>query len=213
VTIPGHQSAAKSLASSLIRADFDVAYAYKPLHMDLGHAFLNSVLFLDWDRQGFPYPLVPFQVNCYGRRVISQQGYRESLADLTPEDSLDPPSPSPARCFALGAETARVLQASPWRVALIASSSWSHAFLTRKNHFLYPDHTSDRRLYDALLDGDYVKWSEIDLEDIEDSGQQELLNWFCLAGAMGELDRRPDHAQFIESSIMNSNKVIAVFKP
>ena len=40
----------------------------------LAHAFLNTVLFLDYDRQGFPYPVIPFQVNCYGRRVIAQHG-------------------------------------------------------------------------------------------------------------------------------------------
>ena len=34
-------------------------------------------------------------------------------------------------------------------VALIASSSWSHAFLTPKNHLLYPDVEADRALYRA----------------------------------------------------------------
>ena len=37
----------------------------------LGHAFENTVLLLDDDRVGFDYPLVPFSVNCYGRRVNS----------------------------------------------------------------------------------------------------------------------------------------------
>ena len=36
-----------------------------------------------------------------------------------------------------------------------------------------------------------------------------MLNWFCLIGAMAELGRRPDFATYIESSVMNSNKVIA----
>jgi len=36
-------------------------------------------MFLDYDRGGFPYPVVAFQVNCYGRRVIAQRGYRSSL--------------------------------------------------------------------------------------------------------------------------------------
>ena len=49
-----------------------MAYAYKPLHGDgLGHAFANTLLFLDLDRQGFNYPVVPMAVNCYGSNVHS----------------------------------------------------------------------------------------------------------------------------------------------
>ena len=36
--IKGHRSGAKLLASGLLGADFDVAYAYQPLHTPLGHA-------------------------------------------------------------------------------------------------------------------------------------------------------------------------------
>ena len=52
------------------------------------------------------------------------------------------------------------MRESPWRVALIASSSWSHAFLTDKNHQLYPDIEADRRLYEALRVGDYDTWRD-----------------------------------------------------
>jgi len=141
----GHRPAAKLLTGGLLDEGFDVSYAYRPLHHPLGHAFMNTLLFLDYDRQGFPYPVVPFQVNCYGRRVIAQRGGLGGVASLRAED-LDPPSPSPARCFDLGGASARVLSASPWRVALIASSSWSHAFLTPKHHLLYPDVEADRAM-------------------------------------------------------------------
>lgn len=60
----------------------------------LPHAFMNTVLFLDYERRGFPHRVVPFQINCYGRRVIPAHGGMASLAEpLTPE-RLDPPSPS-----------------------------------------------------------------------------------------------------------------------
>ena len=39
----------------------------------------------------------------------------------------------------MGQATARVLNKSPWRVVLMASSSWSHSFLTEKNYQLWPD--------------------------------------------------------------------------
>lgn len=209
--IRGHREGAKYLATRLVEQEFDVAYAYRPLHQPLGHAFTNSVLYLDWDRRGFDVPVVPFSVNCYGRRLVALRGYMEKLATPLSERDFDPPSPSPARCFDLGVACARALIESPWKVALIASSSWSHAFLTRKHWYLYPDTPADRTLYAALASGDYAAWRRAPLAAVEDSGQQELLNWFCLVGAMAELKRKPDSAVFIETYIMNSNKVIATF--
>ena len=212
-TLHGHREAAKHLTSALLESEFDVAYAYRPLHTPVGHAFKNTILYLDWDRRGFDYPIVPVSVNCYGRRLVLQRGYLANLTKPPSESDLDPPSPTPARCFDFGAACARALAASPWRVALVASSSWSHAFMTPKYHYLYPDHAADRKLYEALLAGDYATWRRRSLAEVEDSGQQELLNWFCLVGAMAELGRRPDRAEYFESSIMNSNKVIATFRP
>jgi hypothetical protein len=207
----GHRAAAKALTAGLLDEGFDVAYAYRPLHHPLGHAFMNTLLFLDYDRQGFPYPVIPFQVNCYGRRVIAQRGGVATAGSLPSDDQLDPPSPSPARCFDLGRATARVAQNSPWRVALIASSSWSHAFLTPKHHLLYPDVEADRVMYEQLRAADYQAWRRTSLAAIEDSGQQEMLNWMCLAGAMAELGRRPAECDLVESYIFNSNKCFASF--
>lgn len=212
--IAGHREAAKYLARGLLEHGVDMCYAYRPLHHEgLAHAFLNTVLYLDYDRTGFPYRVIPFQVNCYGRRVIAQRGGRGSLAHPLPESDLDPPSPPPWRCMEVGAATARVMRDSPWRTALIASSSWSHAFLTDKHYQLYPDTEADRRLYEALRAGDYDTWRRTSLAAIEASGQQELLNWFMLVGAMEALGRKPDECDFVESWAFNSNKCFAVFKP
>jgi len=113
----------------------------------------------------------------------------------------------------VGAATAKVLKDSPWRVALMASSSWSHAFLTPKNHWLYPDVESDRARFEELKDGDYAAWSRISTPQIEDAGQQEMLNWMCLAGAMSELGRKPEIIDYYETYIFNSTKCLAVFPP
>ena len=211
-TYKGHRAAAKFLTARLLEAGFDLSYAYTPLHHPLGHAFMNTLLFLDYDRQGFPYPVVPFQVNCYGRRVIAQRGGLGGV-NMPTEAELDPPSPSPARCFDLGRACARIASASPWRVALIASSSWSHAFLTTKHHLLYPDVEADRAMYDTLRAGHYQAWRQTRLSAIEDSGQHEMLNWMCLVGAMAELSRPPAECELIESYIFNSNKCFAFFRP
>ncbi len=216
VTVRGKRDAAKYLTRGLIRERFDVAYAYEPLHYDgLSHAFLNGAMYLDYDRKGFEYPIIPIAVNCYGSRVLVNRGGRYPIGHFSnPEGDLDPPGPSPQRCMELGAAAARVLKASPWRVALVASSSWSHAFLTPKHHFLYPDVDADRELYAAMTRGDFAYWHGVTEEEVVDRGQQEVLNWWCLLGAMEELGHSaPDYHGYVESYVMNSNKAFAVYNP
>lgn len=210
--VRGHPEAGRYLASALLEADFDIAYAYKPLHHPgLAHAFLNAVLYLDYDRRGFPYPVLPISVNCYGRRVISYRGFISRWADRG--RPFDPPSPSPRRCFDFGAAIGRILQASPWRVAVLASSSWSHAFLVDKTYRMQPDVAADRRFYDAMVRGDYASWRATTLAEVEDAAQQEVLNWFALVGAMDALGMRVQWSEFVETWLFNSSKVAAVFGP
>jgi hypothetical protein len=211
--LPGHVAAAKHLVGGLIGEGFDTAYSYKPLHHPLGHAFANAIFYLDYDRTGFAYPIVPFAINCYGRKVLSQKGGLPTFEREVGPDDFDPPAPTPRRLFELGAATAHLLAASPWRVALLASSSWSHAFLTEKTHFLWPDTPSDRRLYEALAAGDYGVWRDYPAEAIEDCGQQETLNWMCLAGALQALKRKPAATAFVETWIFNSSKCFLIAPP
>ena len=211
--VPGNVAAAKYLASGLIEAGFDAAYSYHPLHNPLGHAFANAILYLDYDRKGFDYPIIPFAINCYGRKVIAQRGGLPMFDNPPSHEQLDPPAPMPRRLFDLGAATARIFANSPWRVALMASSGWSHAFLTEKNHFLYPDTAADRFLFDALQAGDYGAWRDYPAPSVEASGQQEILNWMCLAGALSELRRKPKEIEFINTWIFNSSKCFLIAPP
>jgi hypothetical protein len=64
-----------------------------------------------------------------------------------------PPGPTPSRCFALGQAVRRILEKSPWRVAVVGSSSWSHAFLTPRNGWIYPDLETDRKRFEELRSG------------------------------------------------------------
>ena len=211
--VRGHRDAGKHLAAGLIEAGFDMPYAYKPRHNPMGHAFKNTLLLLDDARTGFDTPVVPFHVNCYGRRVIAAHGLRLPLSMRGQVMDLDPPSPNPARCMAVGAEVARIMAASPWRTVLCASSSWSHSFLTEKNYQLWPDVDADKRLYTALQAGDYDTWRRYTTAEIEDAGHHELLNWFCLLGAMEELGRKPDKTEFIETYAFVSCVVFAYYQP
>ena len=210
----GHRTAGKFLATRLIEQGFDIAYGYKPLHNPMPHAFLNTALYLDWDRQGFPYPILPFALNSYGRALVKLHGgVLNNLADRPAAEEMDPPSPQPWRCFQVGEAVAKAMADSPWRVALVASSSWSHSFLTSKSWFTHADVEADRRYYEALSKGEWDLWRNTTLADAEPSGHHELLNWFCFAGAMSALGRKPQESRFLESYLCNSDKVFAVFRP
>jgi hypothetical protein len=205
ILVKGHRTGAKHIASELIGRGFDITYAYQPRHVGLGHAFINPILFMGGGAP-LPWPVVPFSVNCYGRIVVAQRGAPRPLSETVDLD-FDPPAPPPWRCFDLGAEVARIARESPWRIALIASSSWSHAFFTRKNYFVYPDVEADRVLFEALADGRYDAWRDYSADDIVESGQQEVLNWMCLAGAFSALGKTPRYSNFYDSYIFNSTKV------
>jgi hypothetical protein len=208
----GHQKGGSYLTQRLIEAQFDVAYAYKVRTGEPGlpHSFLNTLLYLDYDRTGFPWPVVPFHVNCYGSSVIRSRGSTAHLEDGQTA-GFDPISPTPQRCFDLGRATAAILRDSPWRVVLMASSSWSHAFLTEKNGWMWPDGEADRRRLSDLRSGNYERFRELTVKQVEDSGQHELLNWVCLAGALAELEFKAEFVEFAETHIFNSNKCMALF--
>jgi hypothetical protein len=209
ITVQGHRKAAKHFSSALIDRGFDLTYAYKPRHCGLGHAFLNTALFLGADKSALPWPMIPFAVNCYGRIVVAQRGGPRGLSETAALD-WDPPSPPPWRCFDMGAACAQIARHSPWRVAIIASSSWSHAFMTRKNFFLYPDVEADRDMFANFAAGEYSGWRSRSTEQIEASGQQEMLNWMCLAGAFSSEGLKPRYSHFHESYLFNSSKAFVI---
>jgi Catalytic LigB subunit of aromatic ring-opening dioxygenase len=211
LVVKGHRDAAMELVSGLLDEGFDMAYAYQPsLPSGLGHAHVNSIVFLDVDRRGFQYPVIPVAMNSYGRSVISHHGF---VRFDNPSAPPDPPSPSPRRCFELGRATARILKDSPYRAVLIASASWSHAFLTDKNAWLYPDVDADQARLAELKANQFHAWRDLTLSDIEEAGHQEFLNWVCLAGAMTELGAKSRLVDYVESYTFNSNKAFAIFEP
>lgn len=208
LTVKGHRQAAKELSTYLLNQDFDIAYAYRQLHHPFGHAFWRTVMHLDVDRVGFNYPVILFHVNCIGSNFLRNRGGGPK-GEVIPEP--DPPGPSPERCFEIGAAVARFFKQSPYRVALVGSSSWSHGFFVPKNHYIWPDIEADRARHDELTRGDYLAWKRLTTSQIEDAGQQEILNWICLAGAMHEVGSKPAHSELIETWICGATSTMTVF--
>ena len=217
IETPGAPDVARHLLNALLDEGFDPAYSYALPHQDyLGHAFTNTLMFLDHERKGWPYRTIPFAINAYGSALIRAKGGLVSDSNgeaPAPRREPDPPAPSPKRCFDLGRAIARVLLPSPWRVALVASASFSHGFLTEKNHFLYPDLDADLARFAELEAGNYLAWRDLQLSALEDSGQHELVNWCPMIGAMEEAGQKPEYCEFLQSFLMNSNKCVAVIPP
>jgi len=212
-TLRGDADGARLLANELLEDGFDIAYSYrKRENAHFPHAIANTQLFLDYDHAGreFPYRILPITVNCYGQHVIARRGGLARFAEIA-DERLDPAGPSPRRCGQLGAAVARAMAKTDRRVALVASSSWSHAFLTDKLWHLRPDTPADRRLYEAFVAGDWDAWTAVSGSEIVDSGQHEMLNWFCLAGAMRELNMPLSWSEFVTTDVFNSNKCFAIF--
>ncbi|HZR99032.1 MAG TPA: extradiol ring-cleavage dioxygenase, partial [Chloroflexota bacterium] len=97
----------------------------------------------------------------------------------------------------------------PWRAVVIGSSSWSHATLTRKTHYLWPDTEADRRRLREVQTGQFSTWRDLDPKEIVDAGQHEILNWICLAGAME--GRKADVRAYAETYLFNSSKAVVLF--
>jgi aromatic ring-opening dioxygenase LigB subunit len=212
VRVESHVDAANVVADGLLRAGFDVSYSYRLHHStELSHAFVRTMLYLDYDRAGWRWPILPFHVNCYGSDLTPPDFISQGRSVVrTAEKFPRPPAPSPWRCYDLGKQVSRVLSDSPWRVAVIGSSSWSHAFLTRKFPAGHPDVEADRARLAELRAGEQHRWRELDLAELREAGQHEFLNWVCLAGAME--GRKAEVLSYGETYVFNSNKCVAVFR-
>lgn len=213
----GFRDGARAIVRGLLERGADIPYAFQLHHEEsLGHAFANTILFLDSDRSGFDYPVVPFSVNAYGSSVIRSRGGLGHLFESPGGDAdqlPDPPGPTPWRCMEVGAKLADTLLEMPWRVALIASSSWSHAFLSSRTGYVWPDLEADRIMIEALRARDYDVWRNVRREDLEASGQHEILNWMPVVGAMEALGHTPVVEDFIETHVFNSTKAFVAWEP
>lgn len=215
--VPGAGKLAKSLANDIIEGHCPIAYSYRYLNQQhLTHAFANAIVFLDWDKRGWPWPIIPVSVNCYGSGVIHTRGGLAQLLDTRDEadkdpylDAPGPAGPTPRSCFQVGQALRRALENRPERIVVMASSGWSHAFLTAKHHWLWPDRDFDRNRLKELEAGNHAAWADLSNAAIEDAGSQEFKNWICLSGVFPE--RQATIIDYLETWIFNSQKCFALF--
>ena len=214
VTVKGSKAYGTWLADQLILGGFDVACSWKLNHSPaVGHAFSRTVDYLDWDRQGWPYTMIPFHINSYGEdlRIPLQDGSKGLGRLIEGRDVKPPQGPPPWRCYDLGKAIATAIKESPYRAAIIGSSSWSHASLTPMHGHMWGDVDSDQERYEDLKAGRHHTWRGFDHAQIQASGQHEVLNWVALAGAME--DRVADAVAWAKTYIFNSSKCVAIFRP
>jgi len=60
--------------------------------------------------------------------------------------------------------------------------------------------------------GDYDTWRDVPLAQLEASGQHEVLNWVCLAGAVAELGYKMELVDWVETWMFNAPKCQAIFR-
>lgn len=184
---------ARAMRNYLIGDGFDLASssALQGWEWGLAHAHINPLVFLDPDGK---FPLLPFFVNCYGE---------EAGPDY-------PPRPTPRRCYELGQGIRRFLNTRSERVAVVASSSWSHSFLAHKFQCREIDIAFDRRNLEWVRAGQGSKLAGLSPAELQQSGDHELLNWIIALGIIGDrpaeiVDVRESHTQlaFRVSAIWN----------
>lgn len=124
---------------------------------ELGHTFAVPFEFV---LEGRDIPVVPFHTNVYL-----------------------PPLPSPHRCAALGSEIAKVIALRPERVAILASGGMSHYPGTSKYH--QPEYEFDGWMIAQLERGNMGALLEMTVEQLDEVGNTELLNWATMFGAIG----------------------------
>ena len=168
------------VAGSRAIAEFGGRSYNLPVHREMAEDFLNKLVRADFDVSysedailghtfavpsefvlaGRDIPIVPFHTNVYL-----------------------PPLPSPKRCAALGRELARIIASRPERVAILASGGMSHYPGTWK--YPKPEFEFDHWVLSELEQGHAEAVLDLTVEQLDEAGNTELLNWAILLGAIG----------------------------
>ncbi len=123
----------------------------------LGHTFAVPMEFLLQKRD---IPIVPIHTNVYM-----------------------PPLPSTRRCAAVGRQIARLMESRPERWAVLASGGMSHYPGTER--YPQPEFDFDYWMIGQLEDGNIEALLDMTVEQLDATGNTELLTWSMMFGAIG----------------------------
>jgi catalytic LigB subunit of aromatic ring-opening dioxygenase len=205
---PCHAPAATLLRDGLIERGFDIASSddLNSAHWKHGlpHAHANTQLFLRNDLDQIP--IIPLFVNCYG----------PDLAIFDPAARVDPrraaaypAPPASRRLYSMGQAIREILEASPWRVMVCPSSTWSHTWLATRYERMRMDAEGNLAILSALERGEGSVLRDYDSPEIEANGDHELRNWIVAAGAMGS--RRLEVTWYRASWVSTGFRVFGVW--
>lgn len=204
-----HVPAALALRDGLIRRGFDIASTndLRSAHWQHGlpHAHANTQLFLRNDDGRIP--IIPLFVNCYGAELA----IFDSTARSDPARAAGyPAAPSSRRLYAMGEAIREIVEASPYRVLVCPSSTWSHTWLTSRYDRMRMDVEGNREKLGWLEAGEGWRLRDYDSPELEANGDHELRNWIVAAGAMA--GRKLDVTRQITSWVSTGFRVFGVWR-
>ncbi len=169
------------VAGSRAKAEFAGRHFDLPIHREMAEDFLYKLVRKDFDIAysedavlGHTFA-VPFDFLIAGRAIPVIPFFTNVYL---------PPLPSPKRCAALGRAIAEIVAERPERVAIIASGGMSHYPGTWK--YPQPEFNFDRWVIQELEKGNTNAVLDLTVEQLDATGNTELLPWAVLLGAIGK---------------------------
>ena len=153
----------------------------RPIHRELAEHLLDQLVRSGFDMTysedallGHTYA-VPFDI-ILGNRDIPVVPFHTNV--------YLPPLPSLRRCEALGRRVAEIMESRPERFAILASGGMSHFPGTER--YPEPAYDFDYWLLGELEKGNTDALLEMTVEQLDEVGNTELLNWAVMFGAIGK---------------------------
>ncbi len=168
------------VAGSTATAEYAGHEFERPIHRALAEHLLDQLVRSGFDMTysedallGHTYA-VPFDLILAGREIPVVPFHTNVYL---------PPLPSPRRCAALGRRVAEIMASRPERVAILASGGMSHFPGTER--YPEPDYDFDYWLLGELEKGNTDALLDMTVEQLDEVGNTELLNWAVMFGAIG----------------------------
>ena len=155
--VPGHAILAHHLAARLVEDGFDLVVSQR---MVVDHGFLSPMPLLN---PNWAVPVVPMTINV-----------------------VQPPLPTPHRCWALGEALAGAIQSFPenLRVAIIGTGGLSHQLTGANFGTVYPEW--DRKFLQLLEDApqELTSYSMEDFAQLGGEHSIEVVQWLTMRAAL-----------------------------